>query len=353
MEKKLDINSFDNDSLKKYLKEVNNISKAFELKSNIVAFSELTSIATVVQNAMTATNLNAVVSNVLRTQLEQIYQTDNITNQAALTVAKNAIPTFDNSFKNSQLITIKGISEAVKQSLNGYYTDYTKIFSQLEEVLRKLPIPDKYNEEEIEENISSIKNLAENGWVIYFQLENVYQRVQCGKVSELETEWVGLLEERLTDDKQIQMLQDSDCFAKHLVDSMIDSHKHKNYYAAYTLASLAIDGAINRVSEITSNGNYIPVGYKAVKNMKEDLFHENLNDLGLLKWLIEFFKDTNRFTLDKPNRHMIGHGRWDNNISKTDFLKLYNVMLYIQESFPYWKEITLSSTNYERKLIYD
>lgn len=35
---------------------------------------------------------------------------------------------------------------------------------------------------------------------------------------------------------------------------------------------------------------------------------------------------------------MIGHGRWDGEISKTEFLKLFNVMLYIDKEFPDWKE---------------
>ena len=46
---------------------------------------------------------------------------------------------------------------------------------------------------------------------------------------------------------------------------------------------------------------------------------ESFSEIGLMHWLYNFFKDTYRFTLDKPYRHMIGHGRWEKEIEENDF----------------------------------
>ena len=36
---------------------------------------------------------------------------------------------------------------------------------------------------------------------------------------------------------------------------------------------------------------------------------------------------------------MISHGRWDDEISEEEFLKLFNVLLYLEENFDYWAGI--------------
>ncbi len=64
-----------------------------------------------------------------------------------------------------------------------------------------------------------------------------------------------------------------------------------------------------------------------------------LTEYGLLHWCYNFFADTQRFTINYPNRHMIGHGRWDDEISEEEFLKLFNVLLYLEENFDYWAGI--------------
>ena len=51
-----------------------------------------------------------------------------------------------------------------------------------------------------------------------------------------------------------------------------------------------------------------------------------------------FFAYTPCFKSEKPNRHMISHGRWEDDMSKEEFLKLFNVLLYINESFDFWYE---------------
>ena len=58
-----------------------------------------------------------------------------------------------------------------------------------------------------------------------------------------------------------------------------------------------------------------------------------------MHWCYNFFADTQRFTINYPNRHMIGHGRWDDKISEEEFLKLFNVLLYLEENFDYWAGI--------------
>lgn len=117
-------------------------------------------------------------------------------------------------------------------------------------------------------------------------------------------------------------------------------HESGNYYAAYTLASLAIDGVITRFSEIQSNARRRPVGRRAEEALDDSLLNKPIVDLGFFEWLYQFFKDTNRFTLDVPNRHMIGHGRWDKEIEieQVQFLKLFNVMLYLAFRFEIWIE---------------
>ena len=75
-----------------------------------------------------------------------------------------------------------------------------------------------------------------------------------------------------------------------------------------------------------------------MEKIEEVVLNKTFNDIGFFHWMFQFFKGTKSFTLDKPNRHMIGHGRWDGEISKTEFLKLFNVMLYIDKEFPDWKE---------------
>lgn len=119
---------------------------------------------------------------------------------------------------------------------------------------------------------------------------------------------------------------------------MVDCYFNRNFYAAYTLGSLAIDGALNRISEMTSLEKKIPVGHRAIKEIDNIFFDKSFSDIGLMHWLYNFFKDTNRFTLDEPNRHMIGHGRWEREIEEKDFLKLFNTILYIYDEYDNWLE---------------
>ena len=72
------------------------------------------------------------------------------------------------------------------------------------------------------------------------------------------------------------------------------------------------------------------------KKIQDALISNSLYDTGLMKWLENFFKFTPCFKSDSVNRHMISHGRWESEISRKEFLKLFNVLLYINESFDFW-----------------
>ena len=238
---------------------------------------------------------------------------------------------------STHLQAIQNIAESAKKLIASYQIDYSKIFSNINELFKLLP--STYTHEEIEQITSGVKHLAENGWVIYFRDRNVYQRVLAEEWNCLEEEWIELLRDKLRDGDFIIDLQKSESYSEPLVKSMVECYLNQNFYAAYTLGSLAIDGVLNRVSERTSSRNRIPVGYKAVEEIDTVFIEKSFSDVGLMHWLYNFFKDTNRFTLDELNRHMVGHGRWEKEIEEKDFLKLFNTILYIYDEYENWLEI--------------
>ena len=213
--------------------------------------------------------------------LEQISRLGQTINQSSVkTIAKSF-----STVSNIQTDSIKNLIELAQQSVSSIDIDYSKITSQLVETLKSLPKP--YTEEEISEIISNINTLAEKGWVIYFPLEKIYQRIRSEDIIEVENEWVSLLEEILSDSTKIQSLQESECYPGELIKSMVGSYFHENYYAAYTLATLAIDGAINRVAELKSKDHRIPVGYRAVEKIEEVVLNKTFNDIGFFHWMFQ------------------------------------------------------------------
>lgn len=326
---KIDPSNLNNKGIEEALKQVSDLPKS--LNSNLDTTSALVSVRSVLKNAVSTINLSKIAINTMSNNLEQISRLGQTINQSPVKTITKSFSTMS----NIQTDSIKNLIELAQQSVSSIDIDYSKITSQLVETLKSFPKP--YTEEEISEIISNINTLAEKGWVIYFPLENIYQRIRSEDIVEVENEWVSLLEEVLSDITKTQSLQESECYPGELIKSMVDSYFHDNYYAAYTLATLAIDGAVNRLTELKFKDDWIPVGYKAVEKI-EEVVNKTFNDIGFFHWMFHFFEDTKSFTLDKPNRHMIGHGRWDGEISKTEFLKLFNVMLYIDKEFPDWKE---------------
>ena len=257
--------------------------------------------------------------------------------KSSIDAMSEVIASYNKMLSSTHLQAIQNIAESTKKLIASYQIDYSKIFSNINELLKSLPLT--YTHEEIEQIISGVKLLAESGWVIYFRDRNVYQRLLAEEWNTLEDEWIELLRDKLKNEDFIIDLQNSPCYSAPLVKSMVDCYFNRNFYAAYTLGSLAIDGALNRISEMTSLEKKIPVGHRAIKEIDNIFIDKSFSDVGLMHWLYSFFKDTNRFTLDEPNRHMISHGRWEKEIEEQEFLKLFNAMLYICDEYDYWEEI--------------
>lgn len=315
------------------LKQASNASKSLYSNIDITKASSALTGVSEIQSAVSVNNLSNIAINTMRSNLDQISRV----NQAINNSAVKMIPELFSTVPSIQSDSFKNLAEVIQKAVSRIDIDYSELTTRLAEVLKNIPKP--YTEEEVAEIISDVKNLAEDGWVIYFHLKNIYKRIRLDDISEVESEWISLLEGVLSNNRKIHSLQESECYSSELIKSMVECYLHENYYAAYTLATLAIDGAINRASEFKVSGNWIPVGYKAVKEIEKGILDKTFNDIGLFHWLFKFFERTNRFKLNRPNRHMLGHGRWDAEISKMDFLKIFNVILYIWEEFPYWKEL--------------
>lgn len=71
---------------------------------------------------------------------------------------------------------------------------------------------------------------------------------------------------------------------------MVNFCFNQNYYAAYTLGSLAIDDVLNRISEMISSRKKIPVWYKAVEESDAIFIDKSFRVIGLMHWLFNFFK---------------------------------------------------------------
>jgi hypothetical protein len=333
------------DSIKIALDSATNLSEKMKLGQNTAAVSVLANFQAVVNtsnisgiiaasNALSASKLVNIAN--LMTPLANLTSSIQV-GKSAVNAVSEAIASYNKMLSSTHLQAIQNIAESAKNLIASYQIDYSKIFSGLNELLKSLP--SIYTQEEIEQIISRVQLLAENGWVIYFRDRNVYQRVLAEEWNTLEDEWIELLRDKLKNENFIISLQNSPCYSAPLVKSMVDCYFNRNFYAAYTLGSLAIDGALNRISEMTSLEKKIPVGHRAIKEIDNIFIDKSFSDVGLMHWLYNFFKDTNRFTLNEPNRHMIGHGRWEKEIEEQEFLKLFNTLLYICEEYNYWEKV--------------
>ena len=236
--------------------------------------------------------------------------------------------------KTSQIISTLTQSIATDSLL-----ELRRQLSNLSEVVKDAP----YTEEERKRIIAKVESFADKGWVIFFQNRAVVNQLLLDDTEDIEVEWLDNLKEIIADTSNIEYLAKSQCFSYHLIQSMAMSYSEQNYYAAYTLASIAIDGALNRLAEPLSSDadKKTAVGHRALRKIDEQISpgEKTVFDYGLLHWCYKFFADTQRFTINYPNRHMILHGRWDHEISEEEFLKLFNVLLYLVENFDYWEGI--------------
>ena len=249
--------------------------------------------------------------------------------------------------QSQQVASLKKIAEIVNNTISTFDKSYLEALSSLSNAIAVLQ--PSYSAEENKKITENIILLASKGWVVFFQNGDPVSDLISDNLEKLETKWYILLEDIINDSEKVADLEESDWYSKPLVKSMVDSYSSGNYYSAYTLATIAIDGAINRFYEKIETKSLnrrkkdrIQVGYRAVKvldqKLQDELTSKTIYDIGLISWLNDFFAYTPYFKSDKPNRHMISHGRWEDDMSREEFLKLFNVLLYINESFDFWYE---------------
>ena len=255
-----------------------------------------------------------------------------LNNQRYLKILSDTEAAFSAISLKTQIDNIGRILEPIHNIFDKSAFNFTE---SLKEFLKKYHEP--YSETEAEAITLNIEKLAEEGWVIYHSYSDDYRTICTIDFEVLIKEWQTLLKEDLEDKELIQELKDSTYYSEPLIDSMIESYRSQNYYAAYTLATIAIDGALNRFSEQYSNKEKILVGYKSVDLLNNKIVNKTFSDISLFHWLFKFFVRTNNFTLEEPNRHMICHGRWEQPLFETDFLKLFNVLLCILENFEFFQ----------------
>lgn len=258
--------------------------------------------------------------------------TSTLNNQRYLKILSETEAAFSSILLKTQIDSIGRILDPIHNIFDKSALNFTE---SLKEFLKEYHEP--YSETEAEAITLNIEKLAEEGWVIYHSYSDDYRTICTIDFEELIKEWQTLLKEDLEDKELIQELKDSTYYSEHLIDSMIESYRSQNYYAAYTLATIAIDGALNRFSEQYSNKEKILVGYKSVDLLNNKIVNKTFTDISLFHWLFKFFSNTNNFTLEEPNRNMINHGRWEGPLFETDFLKLFNVLLCILENFEFFQ----------------
>ena len=294
-----------------------------------------------VQNSMLQANKAALASFNFSKQIAETTKpflteinsaTSILNNQRYLKILSDTEAAFSAISLKTQIDNIGRILEPIHNIFDKSALNFTE---SLKEFLKEYHEP--YSETEAEAITLNIEKLAEEGWVIYHSYSDDYRTICTIDFEVLIKEWQTLLKEDLEDKELIQELKDSTYYSEPLIDSMIESYRSQNYYAAYTLATIAIDGALNRFSEQYSNKEKILVGYKSVDLLNNKIVNKTFSDISLFHWLFKFFVRTNNFTLEEPNRHMICHGRWEQPLFETDFLKLFNVLLCILENFEFFQ----------------
>lgn len=285
------------------------------------------------ETALSRFNFSKQIAETTKPFLTEINSATSIlNNQAYLKILSDTEAAVSSILLKTQIDNIGRMLEPIHNIFDKSTFNFTE---SLKEFLKKYHEP--YSETEAEAITLNIEKHAEEGWVIYHSYSDDYRTICTIDFEELIKEWQTLLKEDLEDKELIQELKDSTYYSEHLIDSMIESYRSQNYYAAYTLATIAIDGALNRFSEQYSNKEKILVGYKSVDLLNNKIVNKTFTDISLFHWLFKFFSNTNNFTLEEPNRNMINHGRWEGPLFETDFLKLFNVLLCILENFEFFQ----------------
>ena len=317
----------------------NTLSVNSQAISNLVNSATLISTMTSLQNSIKLANMSSIASSAIATSLDvkEYFPTKSYFDPSMIKSITASMPKVKLDVNDEYLASMSFLYDVVRDLSARINLNYSKFFSDIAEILKKLKTD--YSQEEIDEIIIDVREFSKSGWVIYFDEIDIYERLKAYEVSNLVEEWIAKLEYILTEEVELQEIYKVGCYPTPLLNSMLACYESENYYAAYSLATLAIDGALTRFSEILSDKPRIPVGTGAVKDLDKSLLVKSITDLGFFEWLYQFFKDTERFTLGEPNRHMIGHGRWAGEISKSDFLQLFNVMLYFCAKFDKWQTV--------------
>lgn len=284
--------------------------------------------------ALASFNFSKQIAETTKPFLTEINSATSIlNNQRYFKILSETEAAFGSILLKTQIDDIRRILEPIHNILDKSALNFTE---SLKEFLKEYHEP--YSEIEAEAITLNIEKLAEEGWVIYHSYSDDYRTICTIDFEVLIKEWQILLKEDLEDKELIQELKDSTFYSEPLIDSMIESYRSQNYYAAYTLATIAIDGALNRFSEPFSNKERIPVGKSSVDLLNKQIVNKTFTDISIFHWLFKFFSYTNKFTLEEPNRHMISHGRWEHPLFEKDFLKLFNVLLCILNNFEFFQD---------------
>lgn len=141
---------------------------SFQATINANIISELTATSNVLSSAKLV-NITNLTTSLL--SLPSLIQVD----KSVINVMLEVIDSYNKMLSSTHLQAIQNIAESAKNLIASYQIDYSKTFSGINELLKSLP--SIYTQEEIEQIISRVQLLAENGWVIYFRDRNVYQRL--------------------------------------------------------------------------------------------------------------------------------------------------------------------------------
>ena len=233
------VKKVEKDSIKIALDSSTNLSEKIKLGQNTAAISVLADTFSNFQATVNANIISELIatSNVLSSaklvnianlttplvSLPSLIQVD----KNAINVMSEVIASYNKTLSSTHLQAIQNIADSAKNLIASYQIDYSKIFSGINELLKSLP--SIYTQEEIEQIISRVQLLAENGWVIYFRDRNVYQRILAEEWNTLEDEWIKLLRDKLKNEKFIISLQNSPCYSAPLVKSMVDCYFKKTF----------------------------------------------------------------------------------------------------------------------------
>ncbi|ACA36181.1 hypothetical protein [Streptococcus pneumoniae] len=307
--------------------ETLNYSRLIEVQNSMLQANKAA------EAALASFNFSKQIAETTKPFLTEINSATSIlNNQRYLKILSETEAAFSSILLKTQIDSIGRILDPIHNIFDKSALNFTE---SLKEFLKEYHEP--YSETEAETITLNIEKLAEEGWVIYHSYSDDYRTICTIDFEELIKEWQTLLKEDLEDKELIQELKDLTYYSEPLIDSMIESYRSQNYYAAYTLATIAIDGALNRFSEPFSNKKIIPVGKSSVDLLNKQIVNKTFTDISLFHWLFKFFSYTNNFTLEEPNRNMISHGRWERPLFETDFLKLFNVLLCILDNFEFFQ----------------